>query len=356
MKNFKLILKSLFSNNATVEGARHRPWYFAVIMFFVSMILALVPIFVTNISKRGSDIVKNYSYNMDNLSRRFSESLKEEGVELVVSYNEAEKKNILVADQSTWDAVYPKTFPFKDVNRHYYEHKTEDKVDLMAFYLGATSAEDLSDFAKAIETYHKDNNVNLPSMIIMTQKQFVVYVVNTQKGTTIGSVVGDYQSTKVGWKLNQLLSEKPQGTADEYAEYRAETWKNWKSFYDEVYNNNRLTGTWTTTLIMFGIDAVLVFFMGLMVFILTRGKNNPFRIYTFWESMKISMWAANMPAVLTCGFGFLITGFMQVLFALLLGVRVMWLTMKTLGPNNVPSQPASSYKQVKTVTAKPSKK
>ncbi len=356
MKNFKLILKSLFSNNAAVEGARHRPWYFAVIMFFVSMVLALVPIFVTNISKRGSDVVKNYSYNMDNLSLRFSEELKDKNVELEVSYNEAERKNILITDQSAWDAAFPETYKFKDVDYHVYVHKNEAaQNDLLAYYLGAMSSNDLSDFAKSVEQFYKDSNTNLPSLIIMTDSQFVVYVCNPQRGATIGSVVGDYQSTKVGWKLNQLLSEKPHATADEYAEYRAETWNNWKSFYDEVYNKNRLTGTWTTTLIMFGIDAALVFFMGLMVFILTRGKNNPFRIYTFWESMKVAMWAANMPAVLTCGFGFLITGFMQVLFALLIGVRVMWLTMKTLGPNNAPT-PSSNYKEVKTVTAKPSKK
>ena len=70
MKNFKLILKSLFSNNATVEGARHRPWYFAVIIFFVSMILAVVPIFFQSITKHGSDIVEKNSYNMDNYSLR----------------------------------------------------------------------------------------------------------------------------------------------------------------------------------------------------------------------------------------------------------------------------------------------
>ena len=62
--------------------------------------------FVTNISKRGSDIVKTYSYDMDNLSLRFSEAVKEKNVSLEVSYNESEKKNILV-DHGTWAAAFP---------------------------------------------------------------------------------------------------------------------------------------------------------------------------------------------------------------------------------------------------------
>ncbi len=356
MKNFKLILKSLFSNNAAVEGARHRPWYFAVITVFISLILALVPIFVTNITKHGNDIVKQYSYNMDNLSLRFSEEVAAKNVSLEVSYNESKQSNVLL-DNGTWAAAFPENaYAFQDVNYNYYSHKDENgNEDMIAYYLGAMSSETLSNFAKQLEQSYKDAEKKLPSMVLMTESQVIVYIVNSQKGTGIGSIVGDYKSLKVGWNMKDLLSQKAHSTAEEFAAYKAETWENWKKFYDVAYNNNRLTSTWTTTLIMLGIDAVLVFFMGLMVFILTRGKNNPFRIYTFWESMKVSMWAANMPAILTCGLGFLLTGFMQVLFALLLGVRVMWLTMKTLGPNNAPT-PTSNYQNVKTVSAKPSKK
>ena len=356
MKNFKLILKSLFSNNATVEGARHRPWYFAVIMFFVSMILALVPVFVSNITKKGTDIVKQYNYNMDNLSLRFVEELNEKNVTLEVSYNEATQKNVLL-DQGTWSVAFMENvFAFEDKTYNYYFHKDENLVtDFLAFYLEGMTSEGLSNFAKRLEEAHKEGNAQLPSMVLMTHSQIVVYFCNPSRGSIVGSVVGDYESTKVGWDMKELLSQKPHTNAEEFAAYKAETWDNWKNFYNEVYNHNRLTSTWTTTLIMFGINAVLVFFMGLMVFVLTRGKNNPFRIYTFWESMKVGMWAGNMPALLTCGLGFLLTNFMQVLFALLLGVRVMWLTMKTLGPNNVPT-PSSNYKEVKTVTAKPSKK
>lgn len=356
MKNFKLILKSLFSNNAAVEGARHRPWYFAVLIFFFSMILALVPIFTQTISKQGSDVVSKNTYNMDNLSLRFTEEIKAKNVTLEVSYNEATETNVLL-DQGTWNVAFAdRTFTYQGVPYAFYAHKSESGIeDLWAFYLGGMSSQTLSEFVKGIQNAISEANWQMPSLILMTETQFVTYVCNPQRGSTIGTVVGDYQSSKVGFDLRSLLSDKAYSNPEEYAAYRAQTWENWKNFYDEVYNHNRLTATWTTTLIMFGINAAIVFFMGLMVFVLTRGKNNPFRIYTFWESIKVGFWAANMPAILTCGLGFLLTNFAQVLFALLIGVRVMWLTMKTLGPNNVPT-PSSNYKQVKTVDAKPIKK
>lgn len=357
MKNFKLILKSLFSNNATVEGARHRPWYFAVIIFFVSMILAIVPVFVTNISKRGDDVFKTYSYNMDTYTLRLTEELVDKDVSLVVSPNDQTKTNVLLNEGTKWNTAFSENpYYYEGSNFYFYAHKdASEAIDFQAFYLGAMPSSTLSDFAKNVESKYKDAEQKIPSLLLMTETQIVIYVCNVQTGGVLGSVIGDYQSSKVGWDMRELLSQKPHSTKEETAMYRAETWNNWKAYCNEIYNNNRLTSTWTTTLIMLAIDVVLVFFMGLMVFILTRGKNNPFRIYTFWESMKVGMWAANMPAILTCGFGFLFAGFMQVLFALLLGVRVMWLTMKTLGPNNIPT-PSSNYKQVKTVDAKPSRK
>ena len=355
MKNFKLILKSFFSNNATVEGARHRPWYFAVIIFFFSMVLAILPIFVQNISKRGSDAFKQNRYNMDNLTLNFSETISNEDINLTIIDDETSKTHLLIED-GKWNSKFKDNqYDFGEQPYYFYSHKNENSVeDFRAFYLGDMSSTTLSEFVKAIEN-DWPSDTPLPSLLIMTQKQIVIYVCNPYSKGVLSTIVGDYQSSKIGWNFKNLLAEKSGTEPADIAKYHEDTWKNWTVFCDEIYNNNRLTGTWTTTLIMLGIDVAIVFFMGLMVFILTRGKNNPFRIYTFWESMKIAFWAANAPAVLTCGLGFLLTNFVQVLFALLIGVRVMWLTMKTLGPNNVPA-PSPSYKQVKTVDARPSKK
>lgn len=353
MKNFKLILKSLFSNGATVEGARHRPWYFAVITLILSLAIALTPIFVTAIGQYGKNMVKTTDSGLKESSYRFSQSLKEKNVELTVSYNEAEKMNVL-SDNGSWNVSYTDTFKYDNIEYHYYKHvNSESKVDLQAYYVGMMSNLQITDFYNALKQSATDASIPLSSLYIFTQKQVFIYIRNVQQNVDVQGLAGDYQNLKPGYNFVETLSAIEVTDAATQRQSLNETWENWKVIYDRVYDNNRIRNAWMNTLLMLGINAALVFFMGLMVFILTRGKNNPFRIYTFWESQKVSFWAANTPALLTCGFGFLFTNFAQVLFALLLGIRVMWLTMKTLGPNNAPTP--VQQKQVKTVNVKSAK-
>jgi len=353
MKNFKLILKSLFSNGATVEGARHRPWYFAVITLIFSLALALTPIFVTAIGQYGKNIVKTTDSGLKESSFRLSQSLNSKNVDLTVTYNEAEKTNVL-SDNGTWNVAYSDVYKYGEVEYHYFHHtNSEGAIDLCAYYVGPMSTNQVTEFYNALKASASEASVALPSLYIFSQKEIRIYVRNVQQNTDVNGMLGDYKNLKVGYNLKETLSKTEIIDAATQKQCLNETWDNWKTFYDRAYDNNRIRSAWMNTLMMLGINAALVFFMGLMVFILTRGKNNPFRIYTFWESQKVSFWAANMPAILTCGFGFLFTNFAQVLFALLLGIRVMWLTMKTLGPNNRPTP--VEPKQIKTVNVKSAK-
>ena len=111
------------------------------------------------------------------------------------------------------------------------------------------------------------------------------------------------------------------------------TWANWKTLIRKFYNQTRLKAAGMQLAIMSAINVGIVLIMGFMVWVLTRGKNNPYRMFNVWESYKIVFWAGLTPALLTCGLGFLIKTFASTLFPLLLGVRVMWLSMKSLRPD-----------------------
>ena len=91
---------------------------------------------------------------------------------------------------------------------------------------------------------------------------------------------------------------------------------------------------WKTTLIYFGVYAGLMFFLGLMVFLLTRGKNNPFSSLNFWVCQKIAWWSAFSPAVLGMILGFVLSGntIGSMAFVLLASLRIMWLSMRQLRP------------------------
>lgn len=69
---------------------------------------------------------------------------------------------------------------------------------------------------------------------------------------------------------------------------------------------------------------------------MTRGKKNPFREIKFIETMKMIGVAALCPAIISCLVGFIMPGYAPLLFMLTLGMRVMWMSTKTLSPYQQP--------------------
>ena len=79
---------SLINNDACIAGARERPWYFAVPMAILSVLLALVPIAVTYFQQSGSLIVTGDTHGLDTALIGFQEALYDDGVEMVVNERE----------------------------------------------------------------------------------------------------------------------------------------------------------------------------------------------------------------------------------------------------------------------------
>lgn len=346
MKNFKLILRSLISNHACVEGGRTKPWYFAIIMVFLAMIMALIPTFVQTFTKEGDYIVSTNTYEMDVSSERFVQEINNKGITMTV-----ENKQLIV-DEAKWN----ESFTEKEGDSEFvcYIHRHTDAVsgdqfqDLAVYYVPSVKL--TNEAYQRIVTYptvDKDGNPTranrTSSMILFTEKNVTIYVYAAGKtnGQSIGTVYGDYEHLPEGWTVNSILGEDS-----------AKTWTNWKYFYRKAYDNNRIKLSWQTTLMMFGINAGITVFMGFMLWVLTRGKNN-MNWFGLWETQKIVYWTTITPAILTTGLGFLLASFSQVIFPLLLGVRIMWLSMKLLRPENKDLYPP--LKEKKVVDVKPAK-
>ena len=345
MKNFKLILRSLLSNHACIEGGRRKPWYFAIPMVFLAMLLAIIPIFVQTFTREGDSTVASNAYEMDVASERFLEEINKAGIVMKV-----ENKQLSV-DEDKWN----KTFTTEDPNHNncYIHYHTDavtkkDFPDLGVYYMPSVRLTD--DVLKSITTFPAtDDQGNVTtanrtySFMLFTEKSVIIYIYASGKtsGQSIGTIYGDYEHLEEGWTINSILTEDS-----------AKTWENWKFFYRKAYDNNRLKLTWQTSLMMFGINAGITVFMGFMLWVLTRGKNN-MNWFGIWETQKIVYWTTITPAILTTGLGFLITSFSQVMFPLLLGVRIMWLSMKLLRPENKDLYPP--LKETKVVDVKPVK-
>ncbi len=342
-------MKSLINNDACIEGGRTKRWFFAVIFAVLSLVLAVLPIMVTSLQAQGSDFTAgNYLYNYDNAIVAFSDSLKDNNLSMVVK--EDANGRFLAVDKSQWETAYT-----ANAYKQYVHLNNDSKVDFEVYYTEAVGQEFVDYYTLVSQNKspidgswrEAADTARSTSYLIFGRERMVGQLFQPGNTTALSGVSGDYLKLDLGFDFKSLATVEIDGVTyvtshdDKFSEpngflsidaYRSQIQNRWNDVYDAVYYNTKMVTARDSTLIMLGVDALLIFFMGLMIFILTRGKRNPFRIYTFWETQKIAYWASFTPSLLALIFGFIFTEYAVMIFVMLIGVRIMWMSMKSLKP------------------------
>jgi len=298
-ENIKLFLKSLVSNNACIDGARKKPWYAAVIIFFISIVLSVIPTSVMALKSHADKNFDSNSYGLVEASHEFGEYTSSLGNGKFYVEKEG-KTGRLVSD----------SFEKETTNGFVFTYTSKESVETKS-----------SDYINAGKSF-----------FIFTEDTVYVYILdpNTHEGTNPKvkfTCINAYK--KVGRDdLKTFLATG--GSATENA---VNTFNNFKGVIRKLHRQSRLQTTGIQVGVTSAITVGITLIMGFMVWILTRGKNNPYRLFTVWQCFSTAFWASFTPALLSVGLGFLIKNFAQMIFPLLMGVRVMWLTMKSLRPD-----------------------
>lgn len=309
MKNVKLFLKSLFSNNAAIDGARKKPWYAALIIFFFSIVLSVIPNTVLELKKHGDKYFEATTYGTQEAVTEFATYLNTLDKDVFYVKTNKEGEKYLVANETVKFERYNKKAKQIDFVFQYSQNKNADKY--MASYTNSKTGKGVSFFLFTPDSVYiriMDPNDHKTEKIKMS-------CINAYKKIDENQI-----------KKSLVIGKTKTQTAQK-------TWENWKILIKGFFNQTRLRAAGLQLAVISAVNVGITLIMGFMVWVLTRGKNNPYRLFTIWESFKTSFWASSSPAILTVGLGFLISRFGSTLFALLLGVRVMWLTMKSLRPD-----------------------
>ena len=307
-QNIKLFFTSLISNNACIDAGRKKPWYAAILLFFISIVLSVVPSSVLELKKQGDKNFDSTTYLTNQATALFAKDLQSEEFNNQMFVIKQNKDSYLESQ------VFEKCY--------YFDVENGKKVGYAFTYCANDAVQTrISQFQEA--------NV---SFFIFTPDTLYISVLDPAKPELAKRVVNltcinAYK--KVG--ENDIKNSFVEGESQ--TETVNKTWDNWKGLIRKFYNQTRLKAAGMQLAIMSAINVGIVAIMGFLVWVLTRGKNNPYRIFTVWECYKMVFWTALTPGILTCGLGFLIKTFASTLFPLLLGVRVMWLTMKALRPD-----------------------
>ena len=342
-RNLANVFKSIVSNQAAIDGAKEAPVFIAIIFLLLSIFLPLIPIMVTINSYYGSSFVATYNFSADQGLASTTKSLVADGYEFKVSGGQLSfykdgtefdtKGNELVASHKLTDGTKEYyNFMFYVTNRTGQELVDYVSVISAMQYESGTTKERTTDKID-IERYEKDNvTFYTPSFIILAKETMGVQLFKYNSTTAAAASYGglDWTKTAEGNLLTRMATVEPKEGVSE----TELIFNNWRTVFDETYANQKVRTFWTQTGIYAGVYAGLIVFMGLMVFILTRGKSNPNRNINFFVAQKIAWWAAFTPSILGMILAFIMPGnaIGQMGFIIFVSLRTMWLSMRQLRP------------------------
>ena len=359
-ENLKLGASAIISNAAVVELGQKKPWYGAIITALLSVVLAALPILTTSLKTKGGDILNGTTYGYETGLVHFQQDLN--ASEKKVDWN-VKNGSLTVSGWKGFLSTEESGSTDAELWYHHVSNVTK-KVDFAVFVAFNNKTEtllegkDFSDYvakvynginpttgakigttlnvnvgtpsSESAETASDKNHVNT---IIFGKNTFRVMKAKANGEWAEEASVGSLRDYSGGELPLNSLVKNVSAEPDAVETYIADTKKAWSNYLDKAAEKQIIGSAWTRTGLMAAIFVFFVFFMGLLIFIMTRGKNNPYRIYTFWMTQKMSYWAAFTPALLGMIIGFFVNAtILQFLFIILFGFRIMWLSMKTLRP------------------------
>jgi hypothetical protein len=366
LSNLKFFGMSLISNDTCVE-ARKKPWYAAVIIALLSTLIAMSPVMSNYFNTSGGSFMNSPVYNMDNALVDFDAALTDKKLSCKIQDGK------LIIDSAAWKSAFPDTTTLGQKNpNHAYVH--EFKVDTVVYpntsssststsesvssssepttpYVKTTIVTDFAVYwagASNIDDYFTSNvwsglgdfptKEGKTTIFVLGENTFKAYKLATSSTTSALSsgsrIECKWNGAAIqGFDLADLSSKSSHGklyssSSDSLA---TQTLASWKEIFADGYESTKNTNAWMMTGIFFGVYVGLALILGLTVFLMTRGKTNPFRIYTFWECQKIAYWASFAPALLGL-IGFAFPAYAQLIYIFLFGLRVMWMSMRSLRP------------------------
>ena len=338
---------SIIKNDSAIDGAKTAPWWIALILFIVGSFLPIIPIMVNASRTYGASFISGTTYGYEQGLATCGLSLKAESYELNVKNHELiatkegnELTQTWVEDADLTPVSYYNTVSsgvtMRSLNVYYSDRPKSGKtktINDMIKTIESTKYVLNTDKVYDSET-DGDAQTYIPSYLILIKTGMYSKIYKHNTATS-----GSSTYTGLDWKhvddcnLLDVVNNVPNIEANLLdARYVNGVLENWKVIFNKAYQTQKTNSFWFSSGLYYGIYLVLGVFMGLMMFLLTRGKNNPNRGLTFFVTCKIDAWITFTPAVLGMILGFIWSAAAGLGFIVLIGLRTMWLSMRQLSP------------------------
>ena len=367
----RTLIASLFNNTAAYNGGRQEKGWIAALLFVFSIVIALILAMVFIGKTKGSDSLKGSLYHSDVAFVKFVEKLEEVNVDLTI-VDDGNGNKVFSDKGSDFAAnVATKTYTIIDsvsnsADIPYYSFSQKMKVGVKdesgtiviteidfeylrvyytaniegTFLRGSVMQRAESFLAnRLLELKGDDAKNNVTTHLIIGRDSLYMRLYNPTKigdaANPVGRFEGRTNSLPLGLNIRDFGKKTVDGTTILSTDptYSQKVVDNFANMQDLAYRDVKVRSFWIQTGIYAVIFAVIGLVMGLIIFVSTRGKMNPYRDLKFFEAMKVGAWLLPTPALITLLLGFILpASYFQMIFIMTLGMRSVWLTMRTLSP------------------------
>lgn len=341
-------LSSLFNNGVCLEIATKLKWYWSLIVFVLTTLVSIIPATVTTSQTKGSAI----------LTSTYSDSLRY-GISDYALNGEDKVITIDLANNAlsgTYESeVYSDYLYSGDainlVEKPYYSLIRNGSHELDIYVVNSLETSDTTAINKILntnpnygdgsdavrESLADSKYTRTSSFILFTNSS--VYIRLYNNGTAKTSFSGNYKYLSEAFQnlgntttLHTILNVNSTSSMNDIAKSNNAI-TNFSSFLDKSLADAVMTQTWVTFGMYAGLNGGIMIVMGLVVFIMTRGKNNPNRTMKIWTCYSIAFWMSITPALIALAFGFFMSTLGTMLFILTYSFRIMFLSTKYLRPS-----------------------
>ena len=347
----------LVNNSAALRGAKNGPLWLTIVMFFLSILLPVLPLFISAANTTGSAFISSKSYGLERYVTQVATDLKDD--QYTFTLNDKHEMEIKLVGNPIAYSDYVSPNPV-DENKVLgatplasYIDTVTGQYDLRVYVSNVSGssklAKNLNEYVGnkeyKVETIEEKNAETDPentlyyrSSYIIVFKDTIYVVVYYGDKAIAGSMGGNFSTLKTDKEYLSALLEVKDKEGNVVAPSIASTdycdgvLKNFKKFLNKTYDSIKWRNTFATSGIYLAIFAGLSLFMGLLMWVMTRGKNNPNNYFSIWLCLKVEARLGLAPGLITFILGLFLTQYASMIFILTMGLRVMWISMKELRP------------------------
>lgn len=343
--------RTIYSNDACIECATKKPFYWSILVFLISILLAMIPLTVTASKQNGSIFLGQSNFG-------FKEAVVETLEDSHFNTVQGDFSSITIKDhKATFEIDSTNEEIDKEFNNEqfyylgYHESlynngnsQNSYKRDLDVYFIKDTYVsknEAISNISTTMYEYTGEaGGVNYKgahsaarkTSFIIFASDFFAFSIYPQGETSTQAKVnftGNYNYFE-DIKFSDFLL---QNTNDLSGQAKSDKiYDNLKTFCDISYRDNKTQLIWVQSGLSLGVNGGLTLLLGLVVFLMTRGKQNPNRVIKFYQSLLIAFWASFTPSLLALIFGFLMPNMAIMMYVMVFGFRIMWMSMRNLRP------------------------